>query len=426
MPQQRRTDWESNSTSTEKGGELSAKRVAALGPGRHRVARNLYLLVGVRGSAVARSWVMIYRSPVTGKRRDMGLGSADIVTVARAKELALRHRLAILEGRDPLEEKRGQRRERPAVLSFRQVADLYIAAHEVSWRNPKHRAQWSSTLETYAHPVLGDLAVNTVDTGAVMRVLDPIWHSKAETAGRVRGRIETVLDYATARHWRAGDNPARWKGDIENLLPKKSKVAPVEHHAAVPWRELPALWADLAGRDDISTLALRLTLLTGVRTNEALGACWNEIDPEAKLWKIPAERMKAAREFRVPLSVAATAVLGELAALRQGEHLFPGARTGRPLSNMAMLMVLRRLRGAGMTVHGTVRSGFRDWASEHGVAGEVAEACLAHTIENKVEAAYRRGDLLEPRRAVMERWARFLTAPASERAVVPMRGRGTV
>jgi len=203
-------------------------------------------------------------------------------------------------------------------------------------------------------------------------------------------------------------------------------VAPVEHHAAVPWRELPALWADLAGRDDISTLALRLTLLTGVRTNEALGACWNEIDPEAKLWKIPAERMKAAREFRVPLSVAATAVLGELAALRQGEHLFPGARTGRPLSNMAMLMVLRRLRGAGMTVHGTVRSGFRDWASEHGVAGEVAEACLAHTIENKVEAAYRRGDLLEPRRAVMERWARFLTAPASERAVVPMRGRGTV
>jgi integrase len=406
--------------------DLSAKSVAALGPGRHRVARNLYLVVGSRGSEIARSWVMIYRSPATGKRRDMGLGSADVVTAARAKELVLRHRLVLLEGRDPLDEKRAARRERPAVLSFRQVADLYIAAYEASWRNAKHRAQWSTTLETYAYPVLGDLAVNVVDTGAVMRVLEPVWHSKAETAGRVRGRIETVLDYATARHWRTGENPARWKGHIENLLPRKSKVAPIAHHAAVPWRELPALWADLAGRDDISVLALRFTLLTGVRTNEALGACWDEIDADAKVWTIPAERVKAAREFRVPLSAAATAALAKLASLRQGEHLFPGAKSGRPLSNMAMLMVLRRLRGVGMTVHGTVRSGFRDWASEHGVAAEVAEACLAHTIENKTEAAYRRGDLLEPRRAVMERWARFLMTPVSERAVVPIRGRATV
>jgi integrase len=406
--------------------DLSAKSVSSLGPGRHRVARNLYLVVGARGSEVARSWVLIFRSPTTGKRRDMGLGSADIVTVARAKELALRHRLAILEGRDPLEERRTKRSERPAGSTFRQVAELYVAAHGASWRSSKHRIQWWTTLETHAFPVLGDLAVNAVDTAAVMRVLEPIWHTKAETAGRVRGRIETVLDYASARHWRTGENPARWKGHVENLLPRRAKIAPPVHRAALPWRELPALWGDLGGRDDISALALRFTLLTGVRTNEALGACWDEVNLGDKVWTVPAARMKTGREFRVPLSSAALTVLVELAALRQGDYLFPGARAGRPLSNPMMLTLLNRLRGAGVTVHGTVRSGFRDWASEHGVAGEVAEACLAHTIENKVEAAYRRGDLLEPRRAVMERWARFLAMPVGEHGVVPMRGRTAV
>jgi integrase len=405
--------------------DLSSKAVAALKPGRHRVARNLYLVVGARGSEIARSWVMIYRSPTTGKRRDMGLGPADIITVAHAKELALRHRLAVLEGRDPLEEKRAQRRVRPAVLSFRQVAELYIAAHEASWRSPKHRSQWSLSLNNDAYPVLGDLPINEIDTAAVMRVLEPIWPAKPETASRVRGRIELVLGYATSRHWRTGDNPARWRGHIENLLPKKSKLRQVVHHAALPWRELPTLWTDLAGRDGIAVLALRLTLLTGLRTNEALGARWDEIDVGGKVWTIPAERVKAAREFRVPLTAAATVVLTRLAALRQNDYVFPGARNGRPLGRLAMLNLMHALRGAGATVHGTVRSGFRDWASEHGVNGEVAEACLAHAIENKVEAAYRRGDLLEPRRAVMERWARFLMTPSAEQGVVPMRGRAT-
>jgi integrase len=365
---------------------------------------------------------MIYRSPTTGKRRDMGLGAADIVTVARAKELVLRHRLAILEGRDPLDERRSKRNDRPAGLNFRQVAELYVAAHGAAWRSSKHRAQWWSSLETYAFPVLGDLAVNAVDTAAVMRVLEPMWHDKTETASRVRGRIETVLDYASARHWRIGDNPARWRGHIKSLLPRRAKIAPPVHHAAVSWRELPTLWADLAGREDIAVPALRFTLLTGVRTGEVLGARWDEINTGAKVWTIPAERMKAAREFRVPLSAAALTVLAELAALRQSDFLFPGAKVGRPLNHAAMLMALRRLRGAGATVHG-MRSGFRDWASEHGVAGEVAEACLAHTIVNRVEAAYRRGDLLEPRRAVMERWARFLATPAGEEGVVPLHGK---
>jgi integrase len=426
MPAKREADREPKWGPAERNSDLSAKSVAALGPGRHRVARNLYLLVGVKGSRTARSWVMIYRSPVTGKRRDMGLGPADIVSVPRAKELVLRHRLAILEGRDPLEEKRANSKERPKVLSFRQVADMYISAHEASWRSPKHRLEWSSSLERYAYPIVGDAAVNAVDTGAVMRVIEPIWRTKAETAGRVRGRIEMVLDYAKARHWRSGDNPARWKGHIENLLPKRSKIAPIEHHAAVPWRELPALWGELVGHEEISALALRFTMLTATRTNEAIGARWEEIDLAAKVWAIPADRMKGGREFRVPLGAAAMAVLADLAALRQGEYVFPGARIGRPLSHMAMLMLLRRLRGHGSTVHGTVRSGFRDWASEHGIAGEVAEACLAHTIENKVEAAYRRGDLLEPRRLVAERWAQFLMTASEPAVVLPMRGRVTV
>jgi integrase len=398
--------------------ELSQRAIKELGPGRHRVASNLYLLI----DETRRSWVFIYVSPATGKRREMGLGPADLVALARAKELALRHRLAVFEGRDPLEERRAARPVKEDVLTFRQVADLYIGAHQDSWRNPKHRRQWSSTLETYAYPVLGDLAVKAVDTGAVMRVIEGIWHKKPETASRVRGRIEVVLDYATARHWRSqGDNPARWKGHIENLLPQRTKVKAVVHHSAVPWQQLPALWAELADREDISALALRFTLLTAVRTNEALGARWAEVDLERKAWTVPGERMKAGREFRVPLSTAAIAVLDQLAALRQGPHLFPGAKVGHPLSNMAMLMLLRRLRGQGSTVHG-MRSSFRDWASEHRIAGEVAEACLAHTIENKTEAAYRRGDLVEPRRAVMERWARFLTTPpaAEARKVVPL------
>ena len=399
--------------------ELSQKAVAALRPGRHRVAPNLYILI----DEVRRSWVFKFVSPVTGKPREMGLGPTDLVSLKRARELALRHRLALSEGRDPLEDRRTARPAKENLLTFRQVAELYIGAHEASWRNPKHRAQWYSSLETYAYPILGDLAVSAVDTGAVMRVLEPIWQLKPETAARVRGRIETVLDYAKARHWRQGDNPARWKGHIGNLLPNRRALKPVTHHAAVPWAELPALWTELAGREGIAALALKFTLLTAVRTSEARGARWDENDRGQKVWTIPAVRMKGGREFRVPLSSAALELLDRLAVLRQGEHLFTGAKAGRSIGPNAMTLALHGLRPAA-TVHG-MRSGFRDWASEHGVAGEVAEACLAHVIENKVEAAYRRGDLLQPRRAVMERWARFLTTPSAEPAVVPLSRRGS-
>jgi integrase len=400
--------------------DLSAKQVTALGPGRHRVATNLYLLI----DETRRSWVLRYVSPVTGKLRDMGLGPADLVPLARARDTALRHRIALFEGRDPLDERQGAKRaKQPPAMTFRQVAKMYLDAHRDTWRNAKHKAQWQSTLETYAYPELGDTAIKAVDTAAVMAVLEPIWHAKPETASRVRGRIETIISYATARHWRSGENPARWKGHIENLLPRPGKVKPATHHAAIPWRDLPTLWADLACRDDISALALRFCLLTATRTNEVLGATWDEIDRIAKVWSVPGSRMKTGKEHQVPLSAAALVVLDKLAGLRQGEYLFPGAKAARPLSNMSMLMALRRLRGMGVTVHG-MRSGFRDWASETGVASEVAELALAHTIRNKVEAAYRRGNLLQPRAIVMENWARFLMTPKTETKVVPLRTAG--
>jgi integrase len=403
--------------------DLTARTVKSLGRGLHRIATNLYLAVQTGDSKKGRSWIFIYRSPKTGKRRDMGLGSADTVSVARAKELALRHRLALAEGRDPIDERRARRPVRENLLTFRQVAELYVGAHEASWKNPKHRAQWASTLESYAFPVLGDLPVNAVDTGAVMRVLEPIWHEKPETGSRVRGRIEIVLDYAKARHWRQGDNPARWKGHIENLLPKRRALKAIVHHAAVPWRDMPAFWAELADRQDTPAWALRFAILTATRTDETRGAQWGEFDLDAKVWTIPPERMKGGREHRVPLTAAMCGLLDQLGMVRQGDYVFPGAKLGRPIGTNAMALVLRQLR-SGVTVHG-MRSSFRDWASEHGVAGEVAEACLAHVVGNKVEAAYRRGDLLEPRRVVMGRWGDFLITPAAEPAVIPLRGRAT-
>jgi integrase len=277
------------------------------------------------------------------------------------------------------------------------------------------------TLEAYAYPVLGDLPVRDVGTAEVMRVLEPVWSEKPETGSRVRGRIETVLDYAKARHWRQGDNPARWKGHVANLLPKRYTLKATVHHAAVPWQELPVLWTELASREDMPTLALRFAILTATRTNETRGARWEEIDPDTKVWTLPAERMKGGRTHRVPLTAAMCGMLEQLGTSRQGDYVFPGAKLGRPIGPNAMAIALHSLRPEA-TVHG-FRSSFRDWASEHGVAGEVAEACLAHAIANQVEAAYRRGDLLEPRRAVMQRWAQFLMTPVAEPAVVPLRGR---
>jgi len=336
---------------------------------------------------------------------------------------------AVRAGRDPLDDRVAEAAARKAMAlakqaraqTFRDVATAYIEANEAAWRNDKHRAQWASTLSAYAYPHMGDLPVGDVDTGHVMAALEPIWRTKAETASRLRGRIESVLDYAKARGWRTGENPARWRGHIANMLPNKAKVQPVEHHAALPWREIGGFVATLRTENGLAAQALLLTILTAARSGEVLQARWTEIDLTESVWTIPGSRMKAGREHRVPLSDPALAVLQGLLPLRNaeaGDWVFPGARQARPLSNMAMEMTLRRMNRGDLTVHG-FRSTFRDWTSETtGYAREVAEAALAHTLGDKTEAAYRRGDLFDKRRALMDDWAAFCERTATSVSIV--------
>jgi integrase len=402
---------------------LSAQKVKTAAPGRYGDGNGLYLLVR---SADARFWVFRYK--VAGRMREMGLGraGADAAAVtlaeARAKAAGL-HRL-VRGGMDPLEQRTAEAAAAKAAaqaaaaraITFRAVTRFYLDAHEASWRNPKHRQQWSNTLDTYAMPNFGDLPVAIVGTAHVLAALEPIWRTKPETAARVRGRIETVLDYAATREWRSGENPARWRGHIANLLPARGKVAPVEHHAALPWREIAAFVAALRGQAGMARHALEFAVYTAARSGEALGARWGEIDLAAALWTVPPDRMKGAREHRVPLSGAALEVLAQMAPLRpaQGDaYVFPGAQAGKPLSNMAMSMVLRRMGRGDLTVHG-FRSAFRDWVGEATTAPrEVAEAALAHALGDKTEAAYARGDLFEKRRELMAAWAAFCTQPAA-------------
>jgi integrase len=339
----------------------------------------------------------------------MGLGSAGTFSLAEAREKALACRKLCAEGLDPIEVRQVQRQdaaiESARAMTFRQCATAYIEAHRAGWRNAKHAAQWTATLEAYAYPVFGELPVAGVDTGLVMRAVEPIWATKPETATRVRGRVESILDWATTRGFRRGENPARWKGHLANLLPKRSRVRKVEHHAALPFVEVPAFLKALEAQSGAAAQALAFTILTAARTSETLGARWSEIDLAARIWTVPAERMKAGVEHRVPLTAPAVAILERMAEVRADDFVFPGGKRGRPLSNMAMLVLLRRMDRGDLTVHG-FRSSFRDWAAEttH-YAAEVVEAALAHTIESKVVKAYRRGDLFEKRRELMDAWA---------------------
>jgi integrase len=409
---------------------LSAAKVRTAAPGRYGDGDGLYLLVR---SAEARSW--LFRYTRDGRMREMGLGPAsgkDAVPLADqprrddrpfiegARTKARRLHAAVREGRDPLADRDTADAAKKAAAqqavvratTFRQVADAYIAAHEGSWRNAKHRQQWGNTLSTYAHPTMGDTPVADVDTSLVMAVLEPIWREKPETASRLRGRIEVILDYAKARDWRTGENPARWRGHVGNMLPNRNKVARVAHHPALDWRDIGAFVITLRAQDGLSARALELTILTAARTSEVLNARWPEIDLDRAVWVVPADRMKAGREHRVPLSPAAAALLQVLIPLRnedRGDWVFPGGRVNRPLSNMSMLMLLRRMNRGDLTAHG-FRSTFRDWAAETGQPADIAESALAHTLGNKVAAAYQRGDLLERRRKLMTAWAEFCGA----------------
>jgi integrase len=376
----------------------------------------LYLRVAAAG---ARSWV--YRFALNGRRRDMGLGPYPLIGLAEAREEAIKHRKLRHQGIDPLGEKRAQRQARrlleASAMSFRQCADAYIASHKTGWKNAKHAAQWPSTLGTYVYPIFGDLPVQSIDVGLVMKAVEPIWSTKPETATRVRGRIESVLDWATTRGYRQGENPARWRGHLENLLPKRSKVRAVEHHAALPYGQLPEFMAELRQQEGVVSRALEFTVLTAARTSEAIGARWSEFDLSTRLWTIPPERMKARREHRVPLSDAALAVLEEMRAIRSGDFVFPGGRARRPISNMAMTMTLRRMGRGDLTVHG-FRSTFRDWTAEQtSFPHEVCEMALAHIVADAVERAYRRGDLFEKRRQLAEAWASFATGASGVNVV---------
>ena len=409
-------------------GKLSAVEVAkAKGPAVLHDGGGLYLRVSGTGS---KSWV--FRFQLDGKRRDMGLGPYPDVSLAEARGKATAHRKQRHDGTDPLDAREAQRQaERVAIAKgriFREVAEEFIDRNQAGWRNAKHRQQWRNTLATYVYPTLGELPVSAIDTGLVVQVLESIWATKPETASRVRGRIEAVLDAAKVRGFRDGPNPAQWRGNLALLLPARAKVRKVEHHAALPLDDMPDFLAKLRQREGTAALALQFAILTAARTGEALGARWAEIDLDAKVWTVPAGRMKAGREHRVPLSNAALAVLAKVRPLAVGKGgepdqaapVFPGPRRALPMSNMVFLMLLRRMKRDDLTAHG-FRSTFSDWAAERtAYPREVVEMALAHAVGNKVEAAYRRGDLFDKRRKLMDAWAGFCTAPASGK-VTPIR-----
>ena len=398
---------------------LSAVHLRKKPPGMHCDGRGLYLQVAADG---ARSW--IYRFKLKKRARDMGLGSLDEVTLAEAREKAAEARRLVRQGIDPIEQRKAtqasQRRSEARAMTFKECAEQLIASHEAGWRNSKHRQQWRNTLATYAYPVLGDIPVAGVTTELVLRVLEPIWPIKSETASRLRGRIEAVLSWAKAREMRTGENPALWRGHLDQLLPVPSKVRRVVHHPAMPYRKVPAFLIELRQQDGITPRALEFTVLTAARTNEVIGAKFDEFDLPAKLWRIPPERMKAEHEHRVPLCDRAVAIVKEMAAVSVNQHVFPGLKDDAALSNMAMLMLLRELH-AGVTVHG-FRSAFRDWAGEEtDFPHDICEAALAHTRKDKTHAAYQRGDLFQKRRKLMEAWAQHCLAGAAKRRSGPQR-----
>jgi integrase len=403
---------------------LSPLRIRTLGPGLHADGLNLYLQVTDTG---ARSWVFRYSR--AGKSTDLGLGSIHTTSLIEARDLAHEARRQLRDGIDPLEARRQAKQKKALTdantITFKAAADQYIAAHCASWSNVKHAGQWRDTLATYAHPTIGELAVRAVDTALVLRVLEPIWKEKPDTASRLRGRIESILDWAKVKGYRDGENPARWRGHLDQALPKKSKIRKVEHHAALPYPQLPAFLIELRKQQGIAARALEFCILTATRSGETIGAKRNEINLSEKTWTIPAERMKAGVEHRVPLCDRAITILEDMEAARglEGGFVFPGNRRGKPLSENAMYVRLQRMGRADLTVHG-MRSTFRDWAAERtAYPNHVVEQALAHTIGNAVEAAYRRTDLFDQRHRLMDAWGEFCctSQPAPELGkVVPM------
>lgn len=397
-------------------GKLTDRTVKAVKTGTHSDGGGLYLQVLGSG---ARSWLFRYKK--ADKTTWLGLGGYPVIGLAEARIAALAALRQVKAGIDPKEAKKAAKAEGQALAeaTFQKQAEQYIEKHRKGWKNAKHTEQWTASLEAYAYGRIGEKPVNSVTVADVLGVLEPIWTEKPETASRVRGRIENILDYATARGLRSGENPARWKGHLDHLLPPRAKVAKVQHHAAVPWQDLPAIMAKLGESKGVSAACLRFLTLTAARSGEARGATWSEIDMNAKVWTIPGDRMKAGRDHRVPLAAPVLAILR--AAYHPGAtekpasgFVFPGAKTNQMLSDVAVAKALSAAGGGAFTVHG-MRSAFRDWAAEStAFPREVAEAALAHGNKDKVEAAYLRGDHFEKRRRLMDIWAAHATGPVRQ------------
>jgi integrase len=380
-------------------------------PGLYGDGSGLWLQV----NGNSKSWLLRYM--IDGRARYMGLGAYPAFSLKEARERARRARQLVIDRIDPIEARNQERAQKKLevakAITFEQACERYVALHEGDWKNGKHAAQWRSTLAT-TYPVIGDLPVAAIDTGLVLKVLEPMWKVTPETASRLRGRIERVLAWATISGYRSGDNPARWSGHLVEALPKLNRSS-VEHHAALPFDELPAFMVELREREGISARALEFAILTAARTGEAVGARWDEIDLTKKTWTIPGERMKIGKEHRVPLSARAIEILQALPREDGNPHVFVGARN-EAVGRTTMLKLLKAMR-PGFVPHG-FRSTFRDWASERtSFPPQVVEMALAHAIGNKVEAAYRRGDLLAKRAALMNAWASFCTTPASGKVV---------
>ena len=401
-------------------------------PGHYADGNGLWLQVSKSGS---KSWVL--RFTIAGKQREMGLGPVHTVTLAEARERAREYRKQRLEGQDPIDARKASRLseslERARAMTFDDCAAAYIAAHRSSWKNAKHASQWENTLQTYASPIIGKLPVADVDTALVVKVLGPIWGTKTETATRLRGRIESILGWATVSNLRKGDNPARWRGHLDNLLADPSRSKRTVHHPALPWQEAGAFMANLRKQAGIAAKATELAILTACRSGEIRLATWAEFDLDARLWVIPAERMKAEREHWVPLSTAALTLLESLP--RMGELVFPGVRDSRPLSDMSLTAVLRRMNassrwldaktGKPIVVHG-FRSTFRDWAGEStSYARETIEHSLAHNLPDKTEASYARGTQTDKRSKLMQAWADYCDTVPVVANVTPIRGAKT-
>lgn len=388
--------------------QLTVRKIASLKDGVYGDGGNLWITI--RGET--RAWTFRYKSPLTGKRREMGLGPARDVSLSEARSKAAEARRLLLEGRDPLEEQAKRKQSATKKRTFKEVAEHYIKEQTPAWKDPRSAPMWRSSLARHAYPLIGNLPIDRVQTEDVLALLRPIWETTTETASRLRGRIERILDYAHSHHWREGDNPARWRSHLANILPKPTAVAKVSHHAAIPYRDLPPVFAQLGRQDGSAALAARFLCLTAARSGEVRHARWSEINLEKQIWVIPAERMKAKREHRVPLTASAINVLRQMEIMRALPSpdglIFPGGKIGSPLSDVAVSKALHRAAGTkDVTIHG-LRSSFRDWAAEEtDFPREVAEMALAHAIGDKVEAAYRRGDLLNKRQEMMKEWEKF-------------------